>query len=131
MACGTPVVATAIEGYQELVGDTGSGSLVPPGDDDALAAAILTLLQDERARRAAAAAGADRARAFDWQAVAGRLEALYLGLARHGPFGPRGSTVSGRQCRDMRPGPLCSVSTTSVPVCLSIVKRSVGVMTSR
>ncbi|MFI5179500.1 MAG: glycosyltransferase family 4 protein [Vicinamibacterales bacterium] len=82
MACGTPVVATAIEGYQELVGDTGCGSLVAPGDDDALAAAILTLLQDEHARRAAAAAGADRARAFDWQAVARRLEALYLGLAR-------------------------------------------------
>jgi phosphatidylinositol alpha-mannosyltransferase len=82
MACGTPVVATAIEGYAELVGDTRSGALVPPGDDDALAAAILTLLQDEHARRAVAGAGIDRARAFDWQVVARRLETVYLGLAR-------------------------------------------------
>jgi phosphatidylinositol alpha-mannosyltransferase len=85
MACGTPVVATAIEGYSELVGETGSGALVPPGDDGALAAAIATLLQDEHTRRAAAAAGVDRARTFDWQVVARRHETVYLRLARRAP----------------------------------------------
>src|SRR5205823_1217431 len=32
LACGTPIVATRIDGYQAVVGDAGCGRLVPPGD---------------------------------------------------------------------------------------------------
>jgi phosphatidylinositol alpha-mannosyltransferase len=81
MACGAPVVATAIEGYSELIGGTSGSSLVPAGDADAMASAILALLQDERRRRAAAGSGVERARAFDWAAIARRLETVYLSLA--------------------------------------------------
>jgi phosphatidylinositol alpha-mannosyltransferase len=84
MACGTPVVATAIQGYSELIGGTAGASLVPPGDDDALASAIVALLGDEHRRRAAADSGVERARAFDWSAIARRLETVYLDLVARG-----------------------------------------------
>lgn len=43
MACGTPVVASAVGGLPEVIGD--AGVLVPPGDAGALAAALATVLQ--------------------------------------------------------------------------------------
>jgi glycosyltransferase involved in cell wall biosynthesis len=52
MACGAPVVATAVGGTPELVGDDGRGGLlVPSGDVDAVAEAVGSLLR-EPARRA-------------------------------------------------------------------------------
>jgi len=50
-ACGTPVVATSIEGVPELITDKAEGRLVPPDDPDALAAAIAELLSDTETRR--------------------------------------------------------------------------------
>jgi sugar transferase (PEP-CTERM/EpsH1 system associated) len=52
MACGLPVVATAVGGNPELVEDGQTGSLVPPNDPDAMARALQryvqqrTLIQD-------------------------------------------------------------------------------------
>ncbi len=54
MACGLPVIATAVGGNLELVRDGDNGALVPVGDPDALAARLGELLNDE-ARRARAA----------------------------------------------------------------------------
>jgi glycosyltransferase involved in cell wall biosynthesis len=45
MACGVPVVASAVGGVPELVTDGVSGFLVPPADPSALAAAILRILE--------------------------------------------------------------------------------------
>ncbi|MBL8794364.1 MAG: glycosyltransferase [Planctomycetia bacterium] len=52
MACGTPVVATAVGGIPEVVESGKHGILTPPGDAPALAAAVRALLADP-ARRAA------------------------------------------------------------------------------
>ncbi|MBI3492232.1 MAG: glycosyltransferase family 4 protein, partial [Acidobacteria bacterium] len=82
MACGTPVVASDIEGYADLIGGDDSAVLVPPRDVDALGAALAALMGDEPRRRALAARGAVKARDYDWSAIAGRLENIYQSLRR-------------------------------------------------
>jgi phosphatidylinositol alpha-mannosyltransferase len=77
MACGTPVVASHIEGYVDMLGDSDSAVLVPPRDPDALAAALTALLVNEDRRRAQGARGAVKAREYAWPAVAARLERIY------------------------------------------------------
>jgi glycosyltransferase involved in cell wall biosynthesis len=54
---GRPVVASAVQGLQEIVTDGETGLLVPPDDPVALAAAIATLLDDPERARAMALAG--------------------------------------------------------------------------
>jgi glycosyltransferase involved in cell wall biosynthesis len=51
LACGTPVVATAVGGIPEQVGDGVTGFLVGPGDAEAMAAAVVALLADEALRK--------------------------------------------------------------------------------
>lgn len=46
MACGLPVVATAVGGNPELVAHDRTGILVPPGDADAVAVALTRLAAD-------------------------------------------------------------------------------------
>jgi len=46
MACGLPVVATAVGGTAEAVRDGVTGRLVPPGDVPALAAAVSAVMED-------------------------------------------------------------------------------------
>jgi glycosyltransferase involved in cell wall biosynthesis len=58
MACGTPVVASAVGALPELVGPGGErGALVPPGDEQALAAALARMLAAPRWCAAAGEAG--------------------------------------------------------------------------
>ncbi len=66
MACGLPVVATAVGGIPEQVQDGRTGFLVPAADPDAMAARLLQLLNnaDLRGRMAAEAARVARER-FD------------------------------------------------------------------
>jgi phosphatidylinositol alpha-mannosyltransferase len=62
------------------------GLLVPPRDPDALASAIAAVLGDPSMAARLAAAGRERAAAFDWDVVAGRLEELYRdAVAAGGP----------------------------------------------
>jgi glycosyltransferase involved in cell wall biosynthesis len=64
LACGVPVVATAVGGLPEIVVDGESGILVPPGDPAALAQALLALLTDERRRLRLAEGARRRAECF-------------------------------------------------------------------
>ncbi len=78
MACGLPVVSTAVSGVPELVQHEANGLLVPPHDAPALAAALAALLEDP-ARRACLGQAAQRTVAdhFDLRAAAGQLAALF------------------------------------------------------
>lgn len=79
MACGTPVVGSAVGGIPYVVADGGTGLLVPPGDPGALAVACRTLLADGPLADRLGAAGRDRAeQRFAWP----RLMERYLELLR-------------------------------------------------
>ncbi|HDM79293.1 MAG TPA: glycosyltransferase [Deltaproteobacteria bacterium] len=62
LACGTPVVATAVGGIPEQIEDGVTGFLVPPGDPQAMADRILKLLTDQELRRRIAHRAAEVAR---------------------------------------------------------------------
>ena len=57
MACGLPVVATAVGGNVELVSDGLTGLLVPPDDAEAMAAALVRLFSDRPLAQAMGEAG--------------------------------------------------------------------------
>ena len=71
LACGTPVVATAVGGIPEQIDDQQTGMLVPPGDADAMAAAIAALLaQPSRLQAMRRQASSSAARRFDAERMA-------------------------------------------------------------
>ena len=79
-ACATPVVASDINGYRDVMTDE-TGLLVPPGDPDALAGAVATLLADEpRRERLGATARTLAQERYSWDDIARRLAAVYEGL---------------------------------------------------
>jgi glycosyltransferase involved in cell wall biosynthesis len=62
LACGIPVVATAVGGIPEQVTEAHNGFLVPPGDARAMADAVVGLLGDETLRRYLSANAVEGAR---------------------------------------------------------------------
>ncbi|MCZ7418024.1 glycosyltransferase family 4 protein [Verrucosispora sp. WMMA2121] len=86
LRAGVPLVATAVGGLPELVGD--AAVLVSPGDVDAVDAAVRGLLDDEAGRAELARRGAARASTWptETQTLA-QLLALYAELVP-GPAGP-------------------------------------------
>ncbi|MCW2739731.1 MAG: hypothetical protein JWR45_153 [Blastococcus sp.] len=78
MACGRPVVATAVGGLVDTVADGVTGDLVPPRDPVRLGEALAALLADEDRRSAYGAAGVKRARTrYRWSRVVADTEAVY------------------------------------------------------
>jgi glycosyltransferase involved in cell wall biosynthesis len=76
MACGLPVVATAVGGLVGTIEDGQTGCLVPSGDVGALASALQILLQDPQWRQALGAAARHAVeRDFSWkQAIEATIE---------------------------------------------------------
>jgi glycosyltransferase involved in cell wall biosynthesis len=78
MACGVPVVATAISGIPELVVHEQNGLLVAPHDPTAIADALAALLDDDAHRaQLGAAARSTVVEHFDLRAAARELAALF------------------------------------------------------
>jgi D-inositol-3-phosphate glycosyltransferase len=78
MACGRPVIGSAVGGLLDTIVPGVTGELVPPRRPDLLAAALRSLLADPQRRTAYGAAGVIRAnRHFGWAQVAARTEAVY------------------------------------------------------
>jgi glycosyltransferase involved in cell wall biosynthesis len=80
LACGTPVVATAVWGTPEIVCDESLGILVERTDPETLAGALLAALAREwdRERLVRHASG------FSWDATAASVEKALAGLAEEG-----------------------------------------------
>ena len=82
LACGVPLVASAVGGLLDFVVDGDNGRLCPPENPRALAACIAPLLGDAGARaRLAARARASVLREYDEQVVFGRMRELFDRLA--------------------------------------------------
>ncbi len=78
MACGRPVVATAVGGLQDSVVDGVTGDLVPPRDPERLGAVLAALRADDERRAAYGAAGVRRARSrYRWSRVVADTETVY------------------------------------------------------
>ncbi|MBS1253720.1 MAG: Phosphatidyl-myo-inositol mannosyltransferase [Anaerolineales bacterium] len=77
MAAGTPVVASNIPGYREVLTDGKEGRSVPPGDVDELASATIALLNDPERRRQMGCAGRRTARDYRWEVIASRVYECY------------------------------------------------------
>ena len=78
MAAGLPVVATRVEGTEELIRDGKTGWLCPPADPSGLAAAIEKVLVDAKRARSMGASGQARVRAeFSWEQMVWRYDDLY------------------------------------------------------
>jgi rhamnosyl/mannosyltransferase len=81
MACGRPVVGSAVGGIPTVVEDGTTGLLVPPGDPVALAAACARLLTDDSLCARLGANGRRRAETtYAWPALAGTYLELFRSL---------------------------------------------------
>ncbi len=81
MSAGAPVVASSLDAFRAVIGDSGAGVIFPVGDHRALAAAIVRLLDDPAGQGRLRCAGQARARRFDWSRVGARIEAVYDSVA--------------------------------------------------
>jgi glycosyltransferase involved in cell wall biosynthesis len=78
MACGVPVVATAVGCYRDAITDGTSGVLVPPARPEMLARRLRDLLASPMRLAALGIAAADRARSrYPWDRVARETVTVY------------------------------------------------------
>jgi glycosyltransferase involved in cell wall biosynthesis len=92
MACGTPVVASAVGGHNDTVVDGSTGALVPPREPDALARKVRDLLASPMLRQGYGIAAADRARSrYSWDRIGQETLAVHQQTlrARNGGSRPR------------------------------------------
>ncbi len=80
MACGLPIVATALPALQELVQDGCEGALVPAADPVALSGALGAILADPLRRQAQSLAAAETAQRYDIGRIATRYVELFDSL---------------------------------------------------
>ncbi|HET8975003.1 MAG TPA: glycosyltransferase [Solirubrobacterales bacterium] len=77
MAAGTPVVASGIAGYSDVVTDGVDGVLVPPASPQRLAEELQSLWHEPERRAAMGAAGRESAKRYAWPRVASEVTEVY------------------------------------------------------
>jgi len=80
LASGTPVVASDIDGYNEVITEGSDGLLVPPKDPESLARGIVELCRNKDMRKRMASEGLKKAELYSWDRIGRALEAYYVGL---------------------------------------------------
>jgi phosphatidylinositol alpha-mannosyltransferase len=84
MSAGSPVLASDLAAFQDVLDGGRCGELFATGDPAALARAATALLRDPDRRASLSAAGLARAREYDWTRVARQVCAVYDTVAGHG-----------------------------------------------
>ncbi|HEY6538208.1 MAG TPA: glycosyltransferase family 4 protein [Candidatus Dormibacteraeota bacterium] len=82
MASGRPVVATAIDGFRQVISDGQEGLLTPPRDEAGMAATLARLLDDDQLRRQMGERGRLAAEGYAWPLVADRVLSVYESALR-------------------------------------------------
>ncbi|MGV3653242.1 MAG: glycosyltransferase, partial [Noviherbaspirillum sp.] len=86
MACGTPVVGSAVGGIKSTVVDGETGCLVPPNDPEALAARLAWLRRNPQLAKRLGWAGMRRAyQGYTWSTVAAAVAEVYGTVLREQP----------------------------------------------
>lgn len=80
MACGIPVIASAIPGPIDVVEKEKNGLLVPAENVEKLARAIIVMTQDARRNQMGTNAYAIVKEKYDWPVIVDRYEALYASI---------------------------------------------------
>lgn len=75
LACGTPVITTAVSSMPEHVGQ--AGILIPPGDGQALTQALLQVLTDRDLRKQLSKKGPEQAAQFTWKRTSQETLSVY------------------------------------------------------
>jgi len=98
MACGVPVVASAVGGMIDTVVDGRTGVHVPPRDPERLADALRSLLADPQRRADYGRAGVARARRlYDWDRIAAATLDLYAEVVDQRPSRRRARRAGGHR----------------------------------
>jgi glycosyltransferase involved in cell wall biosynthesis len=92
MACGTPIVATAVGGVASIV--EGAGVLVPPNDITALVKAIERLTDDQTLRESLREAGIELASGLTLEAQSARVASFINGSTSVSTARPRVAPVT-------------------------------------
>lgn len=77
MAAGTPLVASGIEGFTEVLTDGQEGLLAPPRDKEGLSDALKRLLSDQALRKKMGKQAAKTAKGYDWGRVSKQILGYY------------------------------------------------------
>ena len=105
-AAGTPVIASDIAGYRDVVRNGVDGILVPPADAQALAEALRDLWDEPERRVAMSRAAAADVKRFAWPQVAAEVMSAYEdAIATPEPVGgvSRAAVAVGLKPADLRP----------------------------
>ena len=94
-AAGTPVIASKIAGYADVVTDGVDGVLVPPADPQRLAEELQALDHEPERRRAMGEAARSSAERYAWPSVAERVERVY----EHARYRPSAASRAERLAR--------------------------------
>jgi phosphatidyl-myo-inositol alpha-mannosyltransferase len=105
-AAGTPVVASDIAGYRQVVRHRRDGLLVPPGNPLELAESLHSMWLDQEGRRRMGDAARARAADFSWPRVAEKVTGVYeqvLEAPRPATTRERAAVKAGLRPADMSP----------------------------
>jgi phosphatidylinositol alpha-mannosyltransferase len=105
-AAGTPVVASDIAGYRDVVRDGVDGVLVPRGDGQALAEALRDLYHEPDRRASMARAAAADVERFAWPRVAAEVMGAYedaIATPAPAPGFERAAVRIGARAADLKP----------------------------
>jgi len=105
-AAGTPVIASDIAGYRDVVRDGIDGVLVAPADPQALAVALRDLWEEPGRRAEMAAAAARDVERFAWPRVAGEVMEAYqdaVAIPKPQRLVSRAAVGAGLRAADLQP----------------------------